>query len=224
MNLYQQIVKESGLPWLPLDIEIPYREILEEANNIKHLFVYHTDQRTAVGAPRSKANWRYNTVGGTRSKGWKGVCIHGISAEKTNHFTQYGYKSEDETPYNWTEITKFCPITTKFFKEQYPCSDYFRVRFMLLEPGGYISPHVDSEKIALSPVNIALNHPKNCLFKMEKHGIVSMTPGRVMLLDVSNKHAYINKSKEDRIHIIVHGKPSKEFKKIVEDSYASYRA
>ena len=76
MNLYQQIVKESGLPWLPLDIEIPYREILEEANNIKHLFVYHTD-------------WRYNTVGVTHSKGWKGICIHGISAEKTNHFTQY---------------------------------------------------------------------------------------------------------------------------------------
>ena len=93
---------------------------------------------------------------------------------------------------------------------------------MLLEPGGYISPHVDSEKISLSPINISLNHPKNCLFKMEKHGIVPMTPGRVMLLDVSNKHAYINKSKEDRIHIIVHGKPSKEFKKIVEDSYASY--
>ena len=51
-----------------------------------------------------------------------------------------------------------------------------------------------------------------------------MKPGVVMLLDVSNKHAYINKSNEDRIHIIVHGKPTKEFKKIVEDSYASYGA
>ena len=95
---------------------------------------------------------------------------------------------------------------------------------MLLEPGGYIKPHVDAKESALSRVNIALNHPKNCLFKMEKHGIVPMKPGIVMLLDVSNKHAYINKSKEDRIHIILHGKPSKEFKKIVEDSYASYRA
>ena len=207
MSLYQQIVKESGLPWLSLNIEIPYTTILEEAKNIKHLFVPHRDQ---------------DKRGGYRHKGWKSICIHGISAEKTNHFTQYGYKSNDKTPYNWTEITKFCPITTKFFKERYPCSNYFRVRFMLLEPGGYISPHVDTEKSSLSPINIALNHPKGCIFKMEKSGIVPMKPGVVMLLDVSNKHAYINKSNEDRIHIIVHGKPTKEFKKIVEDSYASY--
>ena len=93
---------------------------------------------------------------------------------------------------------------------------------MILESGGYINPHNDGNQSLLGPVTIALNRPKNCLFKMEKHGIVPMTPGIVMLLDVSNKHAYINKSKEDRIHIIVHGKPSKEFKKIVEDSYASY--
>jgi len=209
MSLYQQIVKESGLPWLPLNIEVPYQEMLEEAIKIKHLFVFHRDQ---------------DVQGGYRHKGWKSLCIHGISSEKTNHFTEYGYKSNEETPYVWTNITKYCPVTTNFFKKRYPISDYFRVRFMLLEPGGYISPHADSEKSSLSPVNIALNHPKNCLFKIEKHGIVPMTPGRVMLLDISNKHAYLNKSKEDRIHIIVHGKPSKEFKKIVEDSYASYRA
>jgi len=209
MSLYQQIVKESGLPWLPLDIEVPYQEMLEEAIKIKHLFVSHRDQ---------------DVQGGYRHKGWKSLCIHGISLEKTNHFTEYGYKSNEETPYVWTNITKYCPITTNFFKKIYPISNYFRVRFMLLEPGGYISPHVDTEKTSLSPVNIALNHPKNCLFKMEKYGIVPMKPGVVMLLDVSNKHAYINKSNEDRIHIIVHGKPTKEFKKIVEDSYASYGA
>ncbi|SVA47588.1 uncharacterized protein METZ01_LOCUS100442 [marine metagenome] len=197
------------MPWLPLDIEVPYQEMLEEAIKIKHLFVSHRDQ---------------DVQGGYRHKGWKSLCIHGISLEKTNHFTEYGYKSNEETPYVWTNITKYCPITTNFFKKIYPISNYFRVRFMLLEPGGYISPHVDTEKTSLSPVNIALNHPKNCLFKMEKYGIVPMKPGVVMLLDVSNKHAYINKSNEDRIHIIVHGKPTKEFKKIVEDSYASYGA
>jgi mannose-6-phosphate isomerase class I len=31
---------------------------------------------------------------------------------------------------------------------------------------------------------------------MEKHGIVPMKPGIVMLLDVGNIHAYVNKSKE----------------------------
>ena len=204
---YQQIVKESGLPWLPLKIDIPYQSMLEEAQSIKHLFVPHRDK---------------DRQGGYRHKGWKSLCIHGISAEKTNHFTEYGYKSNDETPYVWTETAKLCPVTTNFFKERYPISNYFRVRFMLLEPGGFISPHVDTEKSSLSPVNIALNHPKGCVFKMEKPGVVPMKPGIVMLLDVSNKHAYINKSEEDRIHIIVHGKPTKEYKELVEKSYASY--
>ena len=204
---YQQIVKESNLPWLPLNINIPYQEMLEEATAIKHLFVPHRDK---------------DRQGGYRHKGWKSLCIHGISAEKTNHFTEYGYKSNDETPYVWTETAKLCPVTTNFFKERYPISNYFRVRFMLLEPGGFICPHVDTEKSSLSPVNIALNHPKGCVFKMEKPGVVPMKPGIVMLLDVSNKHAYINKSEEDRIHIIVHGKPTKEYKELVEKSYASY--
>ena len=181
--------------------------MLEEATAIKHLFVPHRDK---------------DRQGGYRHKGWKSLCIHGISAEKTNHFTEYGYKSNDETPYVWTETAKLCPVTTNFFKERYPISNYFRVRFMLLEPGGFISPHVDTEKSSLSPVNIALNHPKGCVFKMEKPGVVPMKPGIVMLLDVSNKHAYINKSEEDRIHIIVHGKPTKEYKELVEKSYASY--
>ena len=204
---YQQIVKESNVPWLPLNINIPYQEILEEATDINHLLVPHRDK---------------DRQGGYRHKGWKSLCIHGISAEKTNHFTEYGYKSNDETPYVWTETAKLCPVTTNFFKERYPISNYFRVRFMLLEPGGFISPHVDTEKSSLSPVNIALNHPKGCVFKMEKPGVVPMKPGIVMLLDVSNKHAYINKSEEDRIHIIVHGKPTKEYKELVEKSYASY--
>ena len=94
---YQQIVKESELPWLPLNINIPYQEMLKEATAIKHLFVPHRDK---------------DRQGGYRHKGWKSLCIHGISAEKTNHFTEYGYKSNDETPYVWTEIAKLCPVTT----------------------------------------------------------------------------------------------------------------
>lgn len=203
---YKQIVKESGLPWLPLEISIPRQEMLQEALAIKHLFVAHRDQ---------------DFQGGYRHKGWKSLCIHGLSAEKTNHFTQYGYKSNEDVPYNWTEIAELCPTTTNFFKNRYPISNYYRVRFMLLEPGGFISPHVDTETSSLSPVNIALNHPKGCIFKMEKPGVVPMKPGTVMLLDVSNKHAYINKSNEDRIHIIVHGKPTSEYKELVEKSYAA---
>jgi len=90
---------------------------------------------------------------------------------------------------------------------------------MLLEPGGYIIPHKDSDINHLSPINIALNHPEGCIFKMEKYGVVPMKPGIVMLLDVGNIHAYVNKSKEDRIHIIIHGSINEEYKTLVERSY-----
>ena len=137
------------------------------------------------------------------------------------NFTSYGFESNDKTPYKWTKLSDLCYETTKWLKEVYPCDLYFRVRFMLLEPGGYISPHCDTEKSSLSPINIALNMPKNCLFKFEKHGLVPIKTGQSFLLDVSNKHAYINKSFDDRYHIIAHGKTNTpEWRKLVEVSYA----
>lgn len=178
--------------------------MLKEAKSIKHLFVDHRDG---------------DVRGGYSHKGWKSVCIHGIESHKTNHFTSYGYKNHEETPYKWTSIADMCPTTTNWLKNVFPMNTYYRVRFMLLEPGGYIVPHKDSDINILSPINIALNHPDNCIFKMEKHGIVPMKPGTVMLLDVGNTHAYVNRSIEDRIHIIIHGEATEEYKKLVERSY-----
>jgi len=178
--------------------------MLKEASSIKNLFVSHRDKDT-------KDSYSH--------KGWKSICIHGIDEFKTNHFTQYGYKNNEETPYKWTSIAEKCPITTNWLKNNFPMDKYYRVRFMLLEPGGFIFPHKDSETNILSPINIALNHPTGCIFKMEKHGVVPMRPGTVMLLDVGNTHAYINRSNEDRIHIIIHGKATDSYKQLVEKSY-----
>jgi len=51
-------------------------------------------------------------------------------------------------------------------------------------------------------------------------GYVPFAPGKSLLLDVGNTHAVYNNSEEDRYHIIVHGKITKEFKELVERSYA----
>ena len=92
---------------------------------------------------------------------------------------------------------------------------------MLLEPGGYIAPHTDTLKHKLSPVNIALNHPKGCIMKMAGHGTVPFKDGEAYILDVGNTHAYYNKSNEDRYHIIVHGnyKSNNKWKELIENSY-----
>ena len=206
MKTKQWILKESKLPWLNLDINIPFKEILLEAKKLKKIFVSHRAE---------------DEVHGYKHAGWKSICIHGISAHKTNHYTTYGYKSNEQTPYKWTEIAPYCPITVDFFKNYYPCDKYYRLRFMLLEPEGFIAPHSDTIEHVLSPVNIALNHPTGCIMKMVGHGTVPFKEGEAYLLDVGNFHSYYNKSKEDRYHIIVHGHYSnnKEWKKLIETSY-----
>ncbi len=202
---YNQIINDSGLPWLELDIEIPHQKMLEEAIGLKDRFVKHRDQ---------------DGNGGYRHKGWRSLCIHGIDAEKTNHFEQYGYKTNNETPYNWTDIIDRCPVTYDFFNNVFPFKKYYRLRYMLLEPEGFITPHNDSDVSKLSPINIALNHPKGCLMKMQKHkGYVPFEAGKSIMLEGSKIHAYVNNSKEDRYHIIVHGIKSQQFEKLVEDSY-----
>ena len=195
MSNFNWIINESGLPWLDLDINLPHEKMLQEAINLKDRFVAHRDQ---------------DGIGGYKHKGWQSLCIHGIDAVKTNHYDQYGYKSNEETPYKWTDIIDRCPVAYNFFKDIFPYKSYFRLRYMLLEPGGYITP-----------INIALNHPMGCKMKMKDHkGYVPFKPGSVMMLDVSNIHAYVNDSDEDRYHIIVHGIKTKEFEELVERSYA----
>ena len=209
MNNYDWIINESLLPWLKLDISFPYQQMYEEAISLKDHFVSHRDQDGDAA------------IGGYRHKGWRSLCIHGIDHRKTNHFVQYGYTSHEETPYKWTDICDKCPVTYDFFKNIFPFKKYFRVRFMLLEPGGYITPHNDADHHSLSPVNMALNNPKGCKMKMKQHkGFVPFEPGTAFLLDVGNTHAVFNDSDEDRYHIIVHGIKGKDFKEIVERSYA----
>lgn len=200
---YSTII-EQKLPWLELDIEIPYKTMYIEALGVDNYFVNHRDGEE---------------LSGMKHKGWSSVCLHGIEWNKTNHYTAYGYKSNEETPYKWTEIADKCPTITNWFKNVFPMETYYRVRIMKLSAGGFIVPHKDMETNRLSPINIALNHPDNCIFKMKKHGQVPFKEGKVILLDVGNEHAVWNKSNTDRYHLIVHGIPTKEYKELVERSY-----
>ena len=126
MKTFSWIVDESNIPWLELDIKYPYGEMYEEAKAIKHLFVKHRDQ---------------DGNGGYRHKGWRSLCIHGIDSDKTNHYEQYGYKSNKETPYIWTEIANKCPVKTNFCKNTLPFNRYIRFRFMFFETVDYFNTH-----------------------------------------------------------------------------------
>lgn len=195
----------QSLGYLPLRLpfEIPHREMLEEAKALKEFYVYH----------RSTGHHR----------GWRSLVLHGLSSVHSQGHEHYGYRDRDDIPYDWTDISRFCPVSTRFFRDTFGYDRYARVRFMLLEPGGYILPHEDVDWKSLSPINIALNNPPGCDFVMKGWGLIPFQAGSANMLAVGYEHAVFNDSDEDRYHIIVHGEMGEIWPGIIQGSYLSLR-
>lgn len=190
------IRRSSRLPWLSLEIEIPATTILNEIQNIKHLFVPHRDKYA-------------------EHSGWSSFCIHGKAYNATQEDEHYN----DSRPYVWTaESQELMPQTVAFFKK-WPADKFGRVRIMRLEPGGWISAHRDTDVSSLTAINIAITQPDQCAFVMEHHGRVPFDNGRALLLDISNLHTVFNNSDQDRWHLIVHQQFNLEFDNLVAKSY-----
>jgi hypothetical protein len=190
---FEWITQHSGVPWLKLSVQIPYEDILREIKNNVEFLVEHRDDYS-------------------EHQGWKSFCIHGKSLTQTQH-------SDDDRPCVWIpEVVERMPVTVNYFKTWH--LDFNRLRVMSLDPGGFIGVHQDEKTSSLCPINIALSQPTGCEFVMEGWGVVPFTPGDAFMLDISNLHAVVNNSNQTRYHIIVHyNSPSKEFKKMVEQSY-----
>lgn len=148
--------------------------------------------------------------------GWKSFCIHGKSFDATREDSFYN----DDRTHLWTqEAQDLMPLTTAYFKQTWPATEYQRLRVMLLEPGGYIGVHKDSEIKQMNAVNIAITQPTHCEFVMEHHGPVPFRPGKAFWLDTSNRHTIFNHDSEARWHIIVHQKFNIDFQNLVVKSY-----
>jgi hypothetical protein len=209
-ELVNWIIHHSGWPYLPLVLPgAPFADMLREAQGLEDLFVMH---RTTPGENPEYAN-----------QGWKSICLHGEAWDKTGHWEAYednkGKKFEDIV-YRWCdEITERCPETTRYFREVFPEHRFHRLRYMWLDPDGYIQPHRDREQHFLGPINVALNNPKGCEFKMEGKGYVPFKDsGNACLVDIGNLHSVWNRSNTPRIHMISHGGAREPFNQIVLDS------
>lgn len=203
ININQEFKQDPPIPWFEFSLpSFPHREILSEVSKIKGHFVEH----------RPNEN----------HSGWKSVCLHGIDAYKTNCYFDYGYETEEEVNYNWTEISNLCPIATNYFKNIFPSSSYRRIRFMLVEPDGYIFPHKDRDEQYLGPLSICLNAPDKCLFGLKEHGLIPLKPGKGYLIDISNVHSVWNQSSEDRYHITVEMNPGKFYQQYLELLFSNY--
>lgn len=201
---------ESGWPYLKLSSlnNQPFGEMLKEAEALIDNFKPHREDY---------------------GQGWRSLTLYGLN-DDTQSLDQYG---EDRnavlSQLDWTWVADKCPITKKFLEEVWPSEFLNRVRFMLVEPGGYILPHRDrpEDQKRLSVCNISLNNPKECEFVMDGFGKVPFdNNGSAFLMDISNFHSVWNRSDKPRIHMIIHyeiGRRLRDFFYELRTSYYTNR-
>jgi hypothetical protein len=203
------VVTESHWPWFRLSVfdNVNWQEMHEEGIQLVEKFHTHRDDY---------------------GMGWKSLTIHGLN-EDTQSLGQYGDRKDVLEKLDWTWVAEKCPRVKKFLTDIWPAEHLNRVRFMLLEPGGYILPHQDrpSNQKRLSVCNISLNHPEGCKMIMKDYGVVPFSDnGSALLLDISNEHAYINDSDIPRLHMIIHyeiGNRLRDFFYVMRESYYTNR-
>lgn len=182
-KFYTWIRKESCIASFPLNIDVPHTEILKEALASQDLFVPH------------------RTVG--NHNGWYAMAIHGTASHHT--YPKRKYFSEENMPeYDWTDLAPRCPIT-KDWLLSLGCEYFDRVRFMKLDPNGFIRPHTDKDTRGAIAWNIAINNPEGHKFVMKGQGLIPWQPGEFRALDTSIEHSVFNISNIPRIHMIIHG-------------------
>jgi len=179
-------VFESDWPFLQIDFKDDFEKMHQECIENDHLFVGHRQKDKHLSYSH---------------EGWSALTLHGIRADATEHFDQYGLTKAE---YKWTEVCKYFPTCTKFLKKL-KYKNYDRVRIMRLAPGGYIMPHSDGKGRIFGPLNIAINNPDGCNFYFKDWGRVPFKQGTGFFLDIGNIHAVYNDSDEPRYHFIVHG-------------------
>lgn len=180
------ITKQSGLPYLPLEMDVPVDDIRQEWETVKHLAVLHRPEESI-----SKKFFYGHS-------GWKSLSIYG---------EHYSVTTRSSAKLSWTSIIDKCPKTKDWLEQNFIINENTgRIRFMLLEPQGHILPHVDREIKKLTEVNIAITNPAQCIFRFTHYGNIPFVPGSAFLMDTSNQHLVYNNSDQPRLHIIAHTK------------------
>jgi len=190
------IKNKSNFPWLKLNLSVPTDLILSEWNKVKDIVINHRENDIF-----------YNL----KNKGWKSLTLYGVSSLIT---------TQSEEKHDWTDISEFCPDTVSWIKKNFIINEKTqRIRFMLLEPGGYILPHIDKKEKGLSSINVSITQPDDCFFKFRDYGVIPFKNGEAYMIDTSYEHAVLNNSNFNRLHMIFHTNISE---KLIEESYASW--
>lgn len=173
---------------LKLEIPVPHIEMLAEAIALRSNFI------------------AYHQGNDYRHVGWYSLPLYGLGDDKPLAWKGYGYSCAEDAikDMGWTTWAAKCPVTIDWLKNVFPSNQFGRVRFMLLEAGGHIAPHIDSDYRALEAVNVALSNPKDCIWRWGDGTSLIFAPGDANAVNISYEHAIYNNSNEDRYHLIIH--------------------
>jgi hypothetical protein len=193
------IINNSDLGYLPLAIDIPWRVINEEAQAVLPYMV--VDQ-----------------AGDSDSRGWLNF---GIYARGAHDLGDYG-RTDMSVPSDWTDIAQeYMPETIRYFRDNWPHQQIYRLRLLGLEPNGVIGLHTD-DCIGLNNINIAIDHPEDCDFVLENSGVIPFENGRAFLVNTGRRHAVVNRSNRLRLHIVVYQENDTHFGNLILQSYKKY--
>lgn len=175
----------SDSKYLKLDIKVPHEQMLEEAQRLRSDFIPYRPDAT--------------------NECWHSLPLIGLGKDKPYSWEKYANNAKEAAEKTiWTDFCKECPVTSKWLRETYPSNLYGRVRFMLLEAGGYINYHKDMDYSVLGAVNVALNNPPECKWHWKDNESLAFLPGDAYAMNLSYEHSIINDSNEDRYHLIIH--------------------
>ena len=189
VNTTRWLFKQDTIGWLKLDIDFDLNSFKQEMAAAEPYYVTHRS--------------------GEIHQGWSSCCVHGVDISETTH-----HGDITKQHFDWTELADSVPTIVNFWKN-FPVQGFKRLRFMKLDPGGYIDVHNDlpdwgrhlslkdldvlNETIA---INLAITHPTGCEMISEECGVLPWQEGSIYILNNTRNHAIINHSSQTRIHMI----------------------
>lgn len=204
---YSYAIDNCALPWLMLDFQFRWEDILHEVEQLDEWIPY----RESSG------------------KNWSSLALHGISGE----FGSVYHEELEHVRYDWTSIADKCPKTKDFLQNRAGIISHERTRFMKIDPGGSIFLHndrdIEDQPLTLdimgpSILHFSIQHPKGCDFHVSGWGNIPIDNGSTWLFSNVWNHECINNSDKPRYHILANGckKDSKFWNPIIKRSWKNF--
>lgn len=202
------IVNESGLPWLELDLETPYIDLFKEIEPLRSKFVpfcsnISKDSETAKSRVAQSKRVGVNEC----EKYWNFLTIYGMGSDIVSYNFDYPHLADQKANFNFTDVVVNCPTHRKFIEDTFNLDNDLMIKYANLGPGGYLTPHTDSDEESkdqnkLTSLTLMVRNPDGCRFNYDKWGEMPINEGRFYLINVNYFHTTLNKSNEDRYHLM----------------------